>query len=36
MTEGDELAVKVLKGGAPFAEFAVNAVAAGETKGETR
>jgi uncharacterized GH25 family protein len=33
---GDEFAVQVLKGGKPFAEFALNAVAAGETKGETR
>jgi len=36
MKEGEELAVQVLKSGAPFADFAVNAVAAGETKGETR
>ena len=33
---GDELPVRVLKGGAPHKDFAVNAVAAGETKGETR
>ena len=34
--EGDELPVRVLKNGTPFADFALNAVAAGETKGETR
>lgn len=33
---GDELPVRILKGGAPHKDFAVNAVAAGETKGETR
>ena len=32
---GDELPVRVLKGGAPHKDFAVNAVAAGETKGKT-
>ena len=36
MREGDDLSVQVLKNGAPFPEFALNAVAAGETKGETR
>jgi len=33
---GDELSVRVLKNGAPFSDFSLNAVAAGETKGETR
>ncbi len=33
---GDEFAVRVLKDGTPHADFALNAVAAGETKGETR
>lgn len=33
---GDELPVRVLKGGAPHQDFAVNALAAGETKGETK
>ncbi len=33
---GDEITVRVLKNGAPHADFALNAVAAGETKGETR
>ena len=33
---GDDLPVRVLKDGAPHADFALNAVAAGETKGETR
>ena len=33
---GDEFPVLVLKNGQPFAEFSLNAVAAGETKGETR
>jgi uncharacterized GH25 family protein len=33
---GDEFAVRVLKDGAPHPDFALNAVAAGETKGETR
>ncbi len=36
LREGDELSVRVLKDGKPFAQFALNAVAAGETKGETR
>jgi uncharacterized GH25 family protein len=36
LREGEELAVRVLKNGAPHAEFALNAVAAGATKGETR
>ncbi|MDP9099895.1 MAG: DUF4198 domain-containing protein [Verrucomicrobiota bacterium] len=36
LREGDELAVRVLKNGAPYADFSLNAVAAGETKGETR
>jgi uncharacterized GH25 family protein len=34
--EGDEIVVRVLKNGAPYPEFSLNAVAAGETKGETR
>lgn len=34
--EGDELPVRVLKNGAPYPEFSLNAVAAGEAKGETR
>lgn len=33
---GDELPVRVLKAGAPHRDFALNAVAAGETKGETK
>ncbi len=33
---GDELPVRILKSGAPYKDFALNAVAAGETKGETR
>lgn len=33
---GHQLPIRVLKNGAPFADFAVNAVAAGETKGETK
>lgn len=33
---GDELPVRVLKGGAPHRDFSVNALPAGETKGETR
>jgi uncharacterized GH25 family protein len=36
LREGDEFSVRVLKNGAPFADFSLNAVAAGETKGETR
>ncbi len=32
---GDEFAVRVIKDGAPFAGFSLNAVSAGETKGET-
>lgn len=32
---GDELPVRILKGGAPHKDFAVNAVAAGETQGKT-
>ena len=34
--EGDEIVVRVLKNDAPYADFSLNAVAAGETKGETR
>ena len=34
--EGDEIVVRVLKNGAPYADFSLNAVAAGETKGEQR
>ena len=34
--EGDEIVVRVLKNDAPYANFSLNAVAAGETKGETR
>lgn len=33
---GDEFPMRVLKKGAPFAEFSLNAVAAGEGQGETR
>ncbi len=33
---GGEFAVRVLKDGKPFPEFPLNAVAGGETKGETR
>jgi uncharacterized GH25 family protein len=33
---GDELPVRVLKGGAPHSEFALNAIAAGAAKGETK
>ncbi|MEO5720157.1 MAG: DUF4198 domain-containing protein, partial [Chthoniobacterales bacterium] len=33
---GAEFAVHVLKNGKPFPDFPLNAVAAGETKGETR
>jgi uncharacterized GH25 family protein len=33
---GDDFAVRVLKDGKPFAAFSLNAVGAGETKGETR
>ena len=33
---GDDFPVRVLKDGAPFAGFSLNAVSAGETKGETR
>jgi uncharacterized GH25 family protein len=36
LREGDELPVRVLKNGAPYPDFSLNAVAAGETKGETR
>jgi len=34
--EGEEFPLRVLKNGAPHADFSVNAVAAHETKGETR
>lgn len=33
---GDEFPVRVLQDGKPFADFALNAVSAGENKGETR
>lgn len=33
---GDDFPVRVLKGGAPFPDFSLNAVSAGEPKGETR
>jgi uncharacterized GH25 family protein len=33
---GEVLAVRVLKNGAPFSDFSINAVREGETKGETR
>ena len=36
LRHGDEFSVHVLKNGAPFANFSLNAIAAGETKGETR
>jgi len=36
LREGDEFPVRVLKDGAPYPEFSVNAVSEGETKGETR
>ncbi len=34
--EGEDFAVRVLKNGKPYADFALNALAAGEKKGETR
>jgi len=36
LLEGDELPVRVLRNGAPHPGFSLNAVAAGETKGETQ
>jgi len=36
LRQGEEVSVQVLKDGKPFAEFALNALAAGEAKGETR
>lgn len=33
---GDELPVRVLKNGVPYPNFSLNAIATGETKGETR
>ena len=33
---GEVLPVRVLKNGAPFPDFSINAVREGETKGETR
>lgn len=36
LREGEDLPIHVLKDGAPFAGFAINALAAGATKGETR
>lgn len=36
LREGDEFPVRVLMNGAPHPEFSLNAVVAGETKGETR
>jgi len=33
---GDDLPVRILKGGSPLAGFALNAVSAGEEKGETK
>jgi uncharacterized GH25 family protein len=33
---GDDFPVRVLKDGKPFAGFSLNAVSAGEPKGETR
>lgn len=33
---GDDFPVRVLKDGKPFADFSLNAVSAGETRGETR
>ena len=33
---GDDFSVRVLKEGKPFADFALNAVTAGETKGDSR
>ncbi|PZR71005.1 MAG: hypothetical protein DLM73_16825 [Chthoniobacterales bacterium] len=36
LREGDDFPVRILKNGAPFPSFSLNAVAAGETKGETR
>ncbi|MBA2623138.1 MAG: DUF4198 domain-containing protein [Chthoniobacterales bacterium] len=36
LREGDEFPVRVLKDGAPHADFSLNALAAGEKKGETR
>lgn len=34
--EGDEIVVRVLKNGAPYPEFSLNAVGAGAVKGDTR
>lgn len=36
LREGDELTVRVLQNGAPYPDFSLNAVAAGDAKGETR
>lgn len=36
LRENEEFAVRVLKDGKPFPDFALNAVSEGETKGETR
>ncbi len=36
LKEGDDFPVRVLKDGKPFAGFSLNAVSAGQTKGETR
>jgi len=36
LREGDELSVRVLKNGTPYGAFSLNALAAGETKGETQ
>jgi uncharacterized GH25 family protein len=36
LKKGDDFPVRVLKQGKPFAHFSLNAIAAGEKKGETR
>ena len=36
LRDGDELSVRVLKNGTPYGAFSLNALAAGETKGETK
>ena len=36
LREGDELSVRVLKNGTPYGAFSLNALAAGERKGETQ
>jgi uncharacterized GH25 family protein len=36
LREGDELSVRILKNGTPYGAFSLNALATGETKGETQ